>query len=84
MKHFKKISKLVFVTALCSMSLMFAAPSHIMQAHAAAPTDTETISPHADVLRWIYEEREDGLWKRLYNTTRGEWVGDWIYVGPAN
>ena len=84
MKQFKKISKKVFITALCSMSLLFIAPGYIMQAHAAVPTDTETISPQADVLRWVYEEREDGLWKRLYNTTRGVWVGEWIYVGPAN
>lgn len=83
MKQFKKIGKLAFITTACSMALLFAAPNFTLQA-SAAPADTETVSPQADVKMWIYEEREDGLWKRLYNSTRGVWEGDWIYVGPIN
>lgn len=84
MRQFKKISKLAFATIACGMALMFAAPSLSMSVNAAAPTDTETVSPQADIKRWIYEEREDGWWKRLYNASKCIWEGDWIYVGPSN
>lgn len=84
MKQFKRISKLTFATIACSMALLFAVPGLTIPVNAAVSTGTETVSPQADVKRWIYEEREDGLWKRLYNTTRGVWEGDWIYVGPPN
>lgn len=83
MKQFKKISKLAFATTACSMALLFAAPSFTLQA-SAAPADTETVSPQDSIRVWIFEEREDGLWKRLYDTTHGVWIGDWIYVGPPN
>lgn len=81
MRQFKKISKLALATAACSMALLFAAPSLTIPVNAAS-SDTETVSPQADVKRWIYEKREDGWWKRLYNTSLGIWEGDWIYVGP--
>lgn len=84
MRQFKKISKLAFATMACSMALLFMAPDFTIPVSAAASTGTETVSPQADVKRWIYEEREDGWWKRLYNGTKGVWEGDWIYVGPAN
>lgn len=84
MKRFRKISKMVFATAACSMALLSAVPCFTMQADAAASTGTETVSPQADVKVWIFEERSDGLWKRLFNTTKGIWEGEWIYVGPPN
>lgn len=84
MRQFKKISKLAFATAACSMALLFAAPGFTLPVSAAASTGTETVSPQADVKEWIFEEREDGLWKRLYNGTKGRWETDWIYVGPPN
>ena len=82
MKRFK-IRKLALVTVVCSMSLMFTAPSFAMQANAATPPGSETISPQADVITWVYERSGNEVWKCLYNTTTGEWVGDWVYVGEV-
>ncbi len=84
MKQFRKISRMALATAACSMALLSVAPDFTMQAEAAASTGSETISPQADVKVWIFEERSDGLWKRLYNKTKGIWEGEWIYVGPPN
>lgn len=84
MRQFKKASKIVFATAACSMALLSATPCFTMQVNAATSTGAETVSPQADVKRWIFEEREDGWWKRLYNATKTCWEGDWIYVGPVN
>lgn len=80
MKQFK-IRKLALVTAFCSMSLLFAAPSFTISAEAAVSPNSGTVSPQADIINWVYERRGNEVWKRLYNTTTDEWVGEWIYVG---
>lgn len=80
MKRFK-IGKLALIAAVCSMSLLFIAPDFTICAQAATLPGSETVSPYADKVIWIFEERGTGLWKRLYNTTTDEWVGEWIYVG---
>ena len=72
MKQFK-IRKLALLTALCSMSLLFTAPSFVMPVSAATPSGSETVSPQADVKRWILKVEGDEVWKRLYNTTTHEW-----------
>lgn len=82
MKQFK-IRKLAFITAACSMSLLFTAPNLTIQASAATPPGSEMISPQADVISWVYERRGDEIWKRLYNTTTDEWIGEWIYCGQV-
>lgn len=82
MKRFK-VRKLALMAAACSMSLLFVAPSSVMPVSAATPSDSETVSPQADVITWVYERRGDEVWKCLYNTTTDEWVGEWIYVGQV-
>lgn len=78
-----KIRKLAFIAIACSMSLLFVAPSFTIKACAATPPGSETISPQADVIAWVYQRRGNEVWKCLYNTTTGEWVGDWVYVGEV-
>lgn len=80
MKRFK-IRKLTFLTALCSMTLLFTAPSFAMPVSAATSSGSETVSPQAHIKRWVFDRRGDEIWKRLYNTTLLEWEGDWIFVG---
>lgn len=31
-----------------------------------------------DDIRWVYEARDGKLYKRQYNFSRKEWIGDWI------
>lgn len=76
----RKISKIALMTTLCSLSLLFAAPELSISASAATPPGEEGIAPCADSLEWVYEERDHAVYKRLYNTSTGEWVGDWILV----
>ena len=80
MRRFK-IHKLALLTVLCSMSLLFTAPSCVLPVSAAAPTDSGTVSPQADIINWVYERRGNEVWRCLYNTTTLEWVGDWVFVG---
>lgn len=51
---------------------------------AAAVKPGDTADPQADIIRWVYDEHKDGsLYKRLYNYTKGIWVGDWIKIRDA-
>ena len=80
MKRFR-IRKLALLTALCSMSLLFAVPSFVMSVSAAAPSGSDTVSPQADIKRWILKVEGNETWKCLYNNATGEWEGDWIFIG---
>lgn len=78
----KKIIKISLMTVLCSMALFFMAPEFGISVNAAVPPKEETAEPCRDILRWVLDFRksDNKLYKRLYNTSIGEWVGDWIYV----
>lgn len=39
-----------------------------------------TIQPRQDILEYLYKVENGKLYKRLYNSSTGNWVGDWIYV----
>lgn len=45
--------------------------------HKAYKTETVTVSPRADQIEWVYKVVDEVLYRRKYNFTRGEWVGDW-------
>ena len=37
--------------------------------------------PLSDDIRYVYKKTEDGhMYKRLYNYSKGMWVGDWIQI----
>ena len=76
----KKISKITLMTLLCLLSLLFVAPSFSITANAATPSEEESVDPQADILEWVYDQRGTKIYKRLYNTSTGNWVGDWIFV----
>ncbi len=43
--------------------------------------DNETVIPMSDDIRWIYQTGTDGrLYKRLFNYSTNQWIGDWIPV----
>lgn len=44
----------------------------------AAPA--ETVAPCADIIQYRYKEENGKLWRRLYNYTTANWVGEWEYV----
>ena len=76
----KKISKISLMAVLCSMALFFAVPEFGISANAAVPPKEETAEPCKDILRWVFDIRDNKLYKRLYNTSTCNWVGDWIYL----
>lgn len=46
-----------------------------------ASNDNETVMPMSDDIRWVYKTSADGKrYKRLFNYSTGQWIGDWILV----
>lgn len=83
------ISCLAALTVLSTVSPCIASaneqePAVIGQVSAAAINPGGTAEPQSDIIEWIYDERPDGsLYKRLYNYSRGMWVGKWIKIRDA-
>lgn len=49
-----------------------------------AQENISQIEPRSDVIGWKYKNIDGKLYKRLYNYTKEQWIGDWIYVGNVN
>lgn len=75
-----KRSKLFLIAAFSAVCIMTALPLNL-QAAAAAPavplSSESQIIPYSDVLVWKYTIIDGKLYRRLYNQTKGKWVGDW-------
>lgn len=54
-----------------------AAPQ-IPQAEARPAAETVSIRPFADDIRWRYKTVNGKAYKRKYNYTTSQWVGNWI------
>lgn len=77
----KNCSRLFFLLAAIGFSLsVFFCPVASLPAQAAAAPPEDTAQPMMDDIRYriiIYEHK---VYKRLYNYSTGNWIGDWIFV----
>lgn len=65
---------LTFVTSL-SLTPCFPVAA---QSPKIVPTDTKTaIEPLADILEYYYKVIDGVTYRRLWNSTKQEWIGDW-------
>lgn len=64
----------------CSLCLV-ATPDTTLPIQAAA--GEEALQPNAEILEWVYAIIDGKYYKRLYNCTRQQWAGDWIYVSDV-
>ena len=68
--------------ALCSLSLLVAAPQTTITAQAAGGGGT-IAQPQSDYIYWVFLEQGHKVYKRLWNATTSEWLTDWIYIGDS-
>lgn len=80
MKRSNLFKKLITLTGLAcfGISVLFC-PATTITAQAA--TGEETVAPCADVIEWRYKIEGNSLYRRLYNSTSGVWLTEWLYVG---
>lgn len=78
MKNNKK--KLITLAGIAcfGMAVLFS-PATTLTAEAAVASN-EAVSPCADSIGWRFKEENGKLYKRLYNYSTDNWIGNWIYV----
>lgn len=69
----KALIVLMCLLTMCS-GVLFAPPQETY----ARTSDQETIMPMADVYIWKYKVINNKMYKRLFNSSKKKWVGDWI------
>lgn len=79
MKHTNCFKKMAALAGLFCFGLsILCCPATTITANAA--TDTSIVQPNSDIIEWRYKIENGKLYKRLYNASTGNWVGDWIFV----
>lgn len=70
-------SKFILITSIFFMAFSLLTPLTI-QAKTVPKNKEFCISVRSENIRWIYKEINGKLYKRLYNYTLNEWVGEWM------
>lgn len=86
MKRFNATKKLLtIVGSLCLVFTILVSPVASMPSvvQAAAPKD-DVAQPQHDIIAYRYKIEGNKMYKRLYNYTINEWIGDWIFMGYVN
>ena len=84
------IKKLKMILPILFLTLLFmpgttsnAAPDTVTESIIAftSSNSNETVMPMSDDIRWVYFTATNGKkYKRLFNYSTNEWIGDWIPV----
>lgn len=76
-KFFSK--KLIILASITCLSVAsFFSPTVTITAQAE---ESATIAPYSDDIKWRFKEENGKLYRRLFNYTTNEWLGQWEYVG---
>lgn len=79
----KKITRKLSLLAgtACLAMLAFVCPAASLPAQAASNAAVEaTVQPRKDDIRYRFKIEDGKMYKRLYNYSTMEWIGEWIYV----
>lgn len=77
MKNTKK--KLLTLAGLACFGIsVLCTPMGVPTVEAAVPT--ETVAPCSDIIQYRYKEENGKLYRRLFNYTTNNWIGEWEYV----
>lgn len=76
----KRNSRLLFLLGTAGFALsVFFCPASNLSVQAA--TSSEIIAqPQRDDIRWRFTIMDNKVYKRLYNYSTCNWIGDWIYL----
>ena len=80
MKQKNNLKRLIITAALFFILFGGIFPGGCPAARTVHAQTPSSIQPMSDVKEWIYKTENGKLYKRLYNTTKGCWEGDWIFV----
>ncbi len=81
MKNTKK-QILTLAGLACFGISVLCTPAATLTVEAANPT--ETVAPCSDVIQYRFKIENNKLYRRLYNYTTDNWIGEWEYIGEVN
>lgn len=67
-----------------TIAMLFSMPSNVMARDSFSITysqENNGIETRSEVYEWMLKYENGKVYKRLYNVTRGYYVGDWIQIG---
>lgn len=66
-------------SAACVALAVLASPASALPVQAATAQE-EAIMPMSDAISWMYKVENHKLYRRLYNHSTCNWIGEWQYV----
>ena len=76
----RKLKEILICMIIC---IIFMQPVTALASDVTSPriySSSSTVSPLSDIIKWRYKSVNYKLYKRLYNYSKGQWIGDWILV----
>lgn len=77
----KKKHVLRHLCAICGLTMLLSCPVTAQACDIPAQPQAaggEAIEPQADVIEWIFKTENGHRYRRLFNHSKQEWIGDWI------
>lgn len=82
MKHKRVTRKLVAIAGAIGLSLIvLASPIASTPVHAAPAQDD--VMPLSDYIEYRYKVEGTSLYRRLFNYSTSNWIGEWEYFGEV-
>lgn len=80
MKKTKKIWKLTTLVLLLTIAFALVPPNTVsaQQPNITSESTTPPIITREAITGWRYKISNNVLYKRLFNYSTGQWIGDWI------
>lgn len=77
------MTKKLFLILSAAFILVTLPPASTYAAPCEAPATSglTQVTPRADDIHYVYKKINGKTYKRLYNNTTNQWIGDWILVG---
>lgn len=65
---------------ILSCIFLFNIPAAVLaqEVYSRPITSPQNITPYTDIIKWRYKTTNGKTYKRLYNYTTQQWIGDWI------
>lgn len=80
MNNINRLFTLLLVFSIINLSAPHVTYSKTISSNTNYSLENISIA-RSDDIQWVFKEIDGKLYKRLYNYTTHEWIGDWILVG---
>ena len=77
---FKRLFSLTLVIAVCSGFTLAEQSAFSLSIAPIKAAQATTITPRAPIIEWRFKAVDGKLYKRQYNCSTQEWIGEWELI----